>query len=99
VEDDSKALDESKIEQVSGGYEEPAVQYTGDDAETNGIFFIPVFIAANANVVVNANAAANINAGANANAVANVNAVANANASTNANVMDDDEDERRRRRR
>lgn len=65
-----------------------------EDADGAGVFFVPVFIAANVNVVANVNVGANLNAAANASAAvnvvlaANVNATANANAITNANVTD-----------
>lgn len=65
-----------------------------EDASGAGVFFVPVFIAANINVVANINAGANLNvaanamAAANAVAAANVNAAANANALTNVNVTE-----------
>ena len=99
VTEDSKVLDESKAEQVSGGYEEPAVQCTGNDAQTEGIFFVPVFLAVNANVVVNAVVAVNASAAANMNVAANGNVTANVFTSTNAIVMDEEDEEKLRRRR
>jgi hypothetical protein len=86
--DDGKVIGDGKIEQAAGGYEEPAVQSNGDDAETNGIFFIPVFVAVNANIVTNANATMNVNLATTANVtiVANTNSVANVNVATNTNT-------------
>jgi len=65
-----------------------------EDTEGAGVLFVPVFIAANVNLVANVNAGANLNvaanamAAANAVAAANVMAAANANALTNANVTE-----------
>ena len=65
-----------------------------EDQDGAGISFVPVFVAANVNLVANINAGANLNVAANAmaavNAVAAANAmgVANANALTNVNVTD-----------
>lgn len=67
-------------------YESPAVQSTNEDQPDNGIFFIPVTVAVNANVVANVNGAANANAVANVNVGANANVMTNANAGVNANV-------------
>lgn len=86
--DDSKAIDDSKSEQAIGGYEEPAVQSNGNDAETNGVFFVPVFFAANANVVVNTNITFNLATTANVTVATNTNTVANVNVATNTNTED-----------
>jgi len=65
-----------------------------EDTEGAGFFFVPVFVAANVNLVANVNAGANLNVAANAMAAANAVAaantmgVANANALTNVNVTD-----------
>ena len=65
-----------------------------EDTEGAGYFFVPVFIAANVNLMANINVGANANVAANAMAAANVVAaanamgVANANAMTNVNVTD-----------
>lgn len=73
---------------------EGAVTDDEADADGAGVFFVPVFIAANVNLVANINAGANLNvaanamAAANAVAAANVAGVANANALTNVNVTD-----------
>lgn len=65
-----------------------------ENTDGAGFFFVPVFVAANVNLVANVNAGANLNVAANAMAAANAVAaantmgVANANAMTNANVVD-----------
>jgi len=76
-DDDLKTLSDKEAEDVDGA----------------GFFFVPVFVAANVNLLANINAGANLNvaanamAAANAVAAANVAGVANANAMTNANTM------------
>ncbi len=95
----SEEVSDKTAEDVVGGYEDPSVQGAGDGGEVAGVFFVPVVVAANANVVINVNAAANANAAmnanavttVNANAVANANAAINVNASVNANTVDNGE--------
>ncbi len=86
--DDVKLIGDSKVEQAAGGYEEPAVQSNGDGDETNGIFFVPVFVAVTPNIVTNANVTMNVNltTTANVTVVANTNTVANVNVATNTNT-------------
>lgn len=81
-------LSEESTAQVSAGYEDPAAQGGEPEPASNGIFFVPVFVAVNANFAINVNAAANANAAMNANVATTVNAtvVANANAGFNANA-------------
>ena len=58
-----------------------------EDTEGAGVFFVPVFIAANVNLVANINAGANLNVAANAMAAANAVAAANAMAAANVNAL------------
>lgn len=85
-----------ELEKATGGegYESPDVEVNDVPDIDQGYIFVPVTLAANANVAANVNAAANANAAINANVVtnanaavaANANAVANANASINVNT-------------
>lgn len=83
---------QEELEQATGGegggYESPDVEVNNVPDVENGYIFVPVTLAANANVAANVNAAMNANAAINANAVtnANVNVLANANAAANANA-------------
>lgn len=87
---------QEELEAAAGGdgYECPDVEVNDVPDPEQGYIFVPVTLAANANVAANVNAAANANAAINANAVtnanvavaANANAVANANASVNTNT-------------
>lgn len=94
-------LSPEELNEVTGGYRQKVMELSPEELEKiaggidgdddpppaeNGIFFVPVTVAVNANVAANFNAAANANAAANVNAVANANAAANANAVANVNV-------------
>jgi hypothetical protein len=89
---DGKVIGDSKVEQVSGGYEEPSVQYNGADAQTEGVLFVPVFSSVNANLVTITDTLVNININQATNPVmnplmniitnVNTNAMINANANT-----------------
>lgn len=59
-----------------------------DDANGNGILFLPIGVLVTANAIANANVTMNANAVTNANvtAVANANEAFNANVATNANT-------------
>lgn len=90
VEDDAAVLYDAS--ELSDDDLEGASTEELEDTEGAGVFFVPVFIAANVNLVANVNAGVNANvalnamAAANAVAAANAMGVANANAMTNANV-------------
>ncbi len=67
-------------------YESPDVQPADEDLPDDGIFFLPVTVAVNANVTANANGVVNANAATNINLGANANVMTNANFGVNANV-------------
>lgn len=81
TEKDFEVMTDSDLKSAAGGYVPPEMQ-SMDSQRLGGFFFIPVFFAANANILANVNLATNINVDANAN----VNF--NANVHTNANVND-----------
>lgn len=58
-----------------------------ENTDGAGYFFVPVFVAANVNLVANVNAGANLNVAANAMAAANAVAAANAMAAANVNAL------------
>ncbi len=75
------SLSPEELDRITGGDE-------WEDQPDDGIIFIPVTLAVNANVAANVNEAinANTNTNANLNVVANTNALYNANANSNVNV-------------
>lgn len=81
---DAKVICDGKAEQVSGGYEEPAVQYNGADAQAEGIVIASALTAVNANIVAITDTVVNTNINHTTNQLMNI--VANVNTSAMINV-------------